>query len=459
MDDLTQAIADFAADFDPDEMSPAAVQAMIDHILDAYGCALAGFEEESSRIARSLAGEARPGVSVIGLAAPAPPEQAAFANAVMVRCLDFNDTFNSRTGGHPSDMAPGIMAAVEMAGLSGRAVIHGLFVAYEVFGALADAMPLRDLGVDQGAFVSVACAAGIASCLGLDAAAAANAISLAITTSVPLRVARSGRLSPWKGCATPHAVMNAVFVVRLAAQGMSGPPEPFRGIDGFLELVGAPLDLGEIGRPVEGLSVVERTGIKFRPVEWCAQAPVEIFVGLADRLAPDEISSITVAGYEFMLKEIGGGRGDAKEKWDPRTRETADHSLAYLIAVALSDGEVTLDSFRPERFLDPALRPLMQKISVIEDPATRGRFPARQPVRITITLNDGRILEESCEFASGHPMNPAGAEAIDAKFRRLAGGLLGAPGAARLLSLLRRLDRMPDLVELTAVLRAVPGKN
>ncbi len=117
MDDLTQAIADFAVGFNPDDMSEAAVQAMTDHIIDAYGCALAGFDEQPARIARSLASAAGPGASVIGLARPATPEQAAFANAVMVRCLDFNDTFNSRTGGHPSDMLAGIVAMAEMAGL------------------------------------------------------------------------------------------------------------------------------------------------------------------------------------------------------------------------------------------------------------------------------------------------------------------------------------------------------
>ncbi|MDP6172849.1 MAG: MmgE/PrpD family protein [Rhodospirillales bacterium] len=418
MDDITRAIAGFAAGVEPGNISPAARQAMVDHIVDAYGCALAGIDEEPSRIARAMAPEAHPGASIIGMANPAPPAQAAFANGVMIRCLDFNDTFNSRTGGHPTDMLAGIMVTAEMAGLPGSAVIDGLFAAYEVFGALADAMPLRGLGVDQGAFISVAAAAGIAACLGLDEVRAGQAISLAITSAVPLRVAHAGDLSPWKGCAIPHAVMNAVLVSDMAARGMTGPGQPFRGIDGFLELVGVDLELGEIGCLVEGRSVVERTGLKFRPVEWCAQAPVELFVRLAaEGLKPGGIAAIDIEGCGFMVNEIGGGRGDGAAKWDPQTRETADHSLAYLIAVAITDGEVTLDSFHPERFSDPALRPLMQKISVSEDPESSAIFPARQPVRITITLKDGQVLEEGCEFAAGHPMNTAGPEAIDAKFK------------------------------------------
>lgn len=459
MDDITDAIAEFATGFRLDALDASVIHTLVGHMVDAFGCAVAGLGEAPAGIARSLAAEAgagASGASVIGLAGRGPAEHAAFANATLVRCLDFNDTFNSRTGGHPSDMMPGILAAAEIAGRPGGAVVQGVFVAYEVFGALADRVPLRDLGIDQGAFVSVACAAGIASCLGLERAAAANAVSLALTTSMPLRVARSGELTQWKGAATPHAVMNAVFVTGLAARGMQGPPRPFRGVDGFIDLLGVPFELDGLGRPVDGRWVVERTGIKFLPVEWCAQAPVALFLGLASRLDMDGIDAIKIAGYEFMVKEIGGGRGDAGEKWDPQTRETADHSLPYLIAVALADGEVTLDSFQPARVADPALRPLMQRIRVVEDPASSRLHPARQPVGVTIRLKDGQVLEETCEFAPGHPENPASPAAIEAKFRRLTADVLDDAAARRLLSLLGDLPVLADLDDLTAALRAVP---
>lgn len=461
MDDITNALATYATGFDSASLSPETVNTALDHIIDAFGCAVAGFEEEPAVIARAMAAETQApdtGASVFGLGSKCAPDHAAFANAVMMRCLDFNDTFNSLTGGHPSDMIPAILTAAEISGRDGRAFIGGVFVAYEVFGALAAVVPLRDLGIDQGVFVAVASAAGMASAMGLDPETTAKAISLAVTTTVPLRVARAGALSAWKGCATPHAVMNGVFVTRLAVRGMEAPPHPFSGEQGFFERVGAPFDLGHLGQPVDGRSVIERTAIKFLPVEWCAQAPVELFLELGKRIDWADIEEISVAGYKFMYDEIGGGRGDGPEKWDPKTRETADHSLAYILAVTLMDGEMSLDSFRPERVLDPDLRPLMQKISVHVDPATRDLKAPRQPVRFTIRLKGGEVIEETCEYPFGHPMRPAGSDLVSEKFLKLAGRVVDGDAAAEMLSDLRRLENMPDFGELTAAMRTLPAR-
>jgi 2-methylcitrate dehydratase len=351
------------------------------------------------------------------------------------------------TGGHPSDMVPALLAAAEVAGLSGRKLIDGTFVAYEVFGCLADQVPLREHGIDQGALLSVGVAAAISAMLGYSRAQAANAVSLAITTTHPLRSSRAGELAVWKGCATAHACANGVMVTRLAARGMEGPPNPFRGIDGFLQHLPIDIRTDRLGRA----QAVERTGIKFLPVEWGAQAPVELFMELRKRIKLDDIREIAIAGSDFMVKEIGGGRGDAKEKWDPQTRETADHSLPYLLAVTLMDGEVTLDSFTPERVGDPALRPLMRKMKVVLNPEVRDLKWPRQPMRIIMTLNDGRTIEESCEYALGHPMRPGSRAMIDAKFDKLTGG------AAALRAQFRSLAEAAKLDELMAALRAVPA--
>lgn len=464
MDDLTRKLAEYAVSFRPESLSAATVETVTDHILDVIGCAIAGIEESPARIARAVAQESegvRAGSSVIGLAGKVPTEQAAFCNAVMSRCLDYNDTFNgNRTGGHPSDMLAGILAPAERAGLAGRTVIDGLFVAYEVFGALADEVALRDYAVDQGAFLSVAVACGIAATHGFTLEQAANAVSLAITTTMPLRASRSGELSGWKGCATAHAVGNAVAVARLAERGMQGPPHPFRGVDGFLQRLPVSLTLDRLGQPNDGKTIMDRTAIKFRPVEWGAQASVELFLKLRDRAPVDKIKSIDVWAYEFLVKEIGGGRNDAKEKWDPQTRETADHSLPYLLAVALMDGDVTLDSFAPDRVLDPKLRPLMQKMTVTLDPATKALPPHRQPVRFKIVLSDGTVIEEACEYPLGHPLNPdpEGREAVYAKFRKLTEPVLGGTASARLLSRLRRLAGLPHVNELMSDLRDVPTR-
>ena len=213
------------------------------------------------------------GASVIGLGALCTPESAAFVNSCMVRSLDFNDTYNSKSGGHPSVIFPGVLAVAEVNRLAGPDVIHGMYVAAEVYGALCDAVSLRDHGWDAGAFVSVACAAGVASILDLTQEMVAHAVSLSITSGVPLGVIRAGTLSAWKGCAEGHAVMNGVLLTRLAAHGITGPARPFYGVKGFPDKVARPLELGEVGGLRDGKTVLERTAIKFLPVQWSAQAP------------------------------------------------------------------------------------------------------------------------------------------------------------------------------------------
>ncbi|MBT4115385.1 MAG: MmgE/PrpD family protein [Rhodospirillaceae bacterium] len=459
MDDITTTIANYATGFDIDSLAPETLATIIDHIVDGMGCAIAGYAEQPAAIARSMAAEtagAEVGASVFGAAAFSAPDHAAFANAVMMRCLDFNDTFNALTGGHPSDMIAGILTAAEISRADGRKFIGGVHVAYEVFGALAAVIPLRNLGIDQGVFLAIATAAGMGHTMGLDQATTANAISLGVTTTVPLRASRAGALSAWKGCATPHSVMNAVFVTRLAMRGMEAPPNPFSGEQGLFERLGAPFEMGHLGATVDSRSVIERTAIKFLPVEWCAQAPVELFLELRKRIDWRDIEAIDVFGYEFLYNEIGGGRNDGPEKWDPKTRETADHSLAYILAVTLVDGEISLESFDLERVEDPALRPLMQKISVSVDPATLELESPRQPVRFEICLKNGDIIEEACEYPFGHPMNPAGSAMVSEKFMALAERTVDADAAVDLLSILRELADDSDLGQLTNAMRKLP---
>jgi 2-methylcitrate dehydratase len=458
MDDVTTAIGSFVAESRSKTIRPEAADAVLMHMVDAFGCAIAATGLEPCRIAKAVAGAGRAasGASVIGLTTLCTPELAAFANSCMVRSLDFNDTYNSKSGGHPSVIFPGVLAVAEVNRLAGRDVLRGVFVASEVYGALCDAVSLRDHGWDAGAFVSVACAAGVASVLHLSAEATAHAVSLSISSGIPLGVIRAGTLSAWKGCAEGHAVMNGVLLTRLAAQGMTGPARPFQGVTGFLEQVARPLELGEIGGLRDGKSVLERTAIKFLPVQWSAQAPVELFLRLRRGIVLEDIESITISGYDFLLKSVGGGRNDAAEKWDPQTRETADHSLAYLAAVALTDGAVTLDSYRPERVGDATLRPLMRKITIVENPATRGLPPGRQPVDVVVVLRGGRTVREHCEFPHGHVANPPTPGEVDDKFMELAGRVLDRHRASAMLTLLRGLPAQPDLTGLTAALRSCP---
>ena len=236
-DATLQAIAEFAVRTRYEDIHPAAVRATIRCHIDAVGCAAGGFDSDPCRIARALCAQypVAEGMSAFGVSAKVLPDYAVFSNSSHTRQLDFNDVFSGRVvgGGHPSYMVAAIFGAVELRGGTGKDVIAGLYAAYEVFGAIADTYPIRGRGFDQGANLAVSTAAGLGCVLELSSVQIINAISLALTAGLPLRVVRAGELSHWKGCAAAHATMVSTFVTRLAQAGMTGPPAVFTGTDGF----------------------------------------------------------------------------------------------------------------------------------------------------------------------------------------------------------------------------------
>lgn len=457
----TRALASLAVNVKFEHLTRTAVEATKRHLIDALGCALGAIDAKPAAIARRLCPAVTDddAASAIGLACRTTPEHAAFANTCMVRYLDFNDT---GIGGHPSDMMAAVLALAEPRHASGRAVITAINAAYEAFAGLRyGGFSPRRCNIDQ-IQCALGAAVGAAKMHRLSEEQAANAVSLALTPNVPLRVTRTGALSQWKGCATAHGAMMAVLAARWAGAGLTGPPRPFEGVGGLCELlrIEAP-DLERIGTPVEGLSAIEATGLKVFPAEYSAQGPVALALKLREKCRLDDIERIDVALHWGGWHEIGGGQGDRDDKWNPASREAADHSLAYLVAVALVDGTVSLESFAEARLGDPRLRKLMQRITVSEDPElTRrhaGALPS-WPSTIEIVLKSGERLREQTQFPRGHPRNPLADDELAQKFFALSDGVIARDSAQRLVDTLWSLDSLPDIGVLTDQLRAIrPG--
>jgi 2-methylcitrate dehydratase len=275
--------------------------------------------------------------------------------------------------------------------------------------------------------MGVATALGVGKLLRLDPQQMANAVSLAVVPNVPLRVTRTGVLSMWKGCATAAAVRNAVFAASLAREGMTGPDEPFEGSTALWEQVTGPFEVLLPANP-DGRMVVEISHLKQFPAEAHSQA----FLGVVPKIrawAPlDEIASIHIDTYWQAFHEIGSHPA----RWDPHSRETADHSLPYLVAAALVDGQISLASFTDERIRDPELRPLMARITVSEDPAFTAAFrPAGQGIsgvpkgRVRVRTRSGEELVEEVGYPRGHVQNRMARADIDAKLDVVAEPMLG----------------------------------
>lgn len=441
MDATTEYLSDYAFRLGDGELSADAVHQVKRTLIDTLGCGVGALDGEPALIARRLAARVQgdPAARLLGTRQRTSLDMAAFANTVLVRYLDCNDTYAARGTGHPSDMIPAVLAAAEGRGASGRAAITAIAAAYEVFCRMADAVPLQ--GWDQGLFVGIATACGAGKVLGLDRAALGHAVSIAITSGVPLGVSRIGELSMWKGCATAAAVRTGVFAAQLAADGMTGPPAPFEGRDGLWQHLGleAP-KWGPFGGGAEPFRITA-TSFKAYPSVVHTQGPIGLALELRPRVAPGQIASVHVATYHDAVRRTAS----EGEKWDPRTRETADHSMPYLVAAAFQDGAVTPATFAPARIQDPSLRPLIRTLTIVEDPDFTRRYPAEACTRMEVTTTDGRRLTAETSHPKGHRANPLTDAEVEAKFRGLASTALAVDARARVLSHVWDLDKAPTL--------------
>ena len=444
MDATARFLSAYAASLHDRDLPPEAVHESRRRILDSVGCALGAYAAEPCRIARELAPEMKGGdaARMLGGGRPTTPEMAAFANTVMIRYLDCNDSFVSPGGGHPSDMLPAVLAAAEVAGASGRAAVTALVLAYEIYGQCAARFATREQGWDQGLFIGPASACAAGKVLGLPEPQLAHAMSMTAVSQVPLGQTRVGELSMWKGCATAMAVRNGVFAALLARGGLEGPPEPFEGRYGLFEQVTGELRLDGFGDAGAGVPFkLNDTSIKYFPAQIHTQAGAAMALELRDELKLDDVERIRIETYGVAVRNAAG----EPEKWDPRTRETADHSLPYVVAVALTDGAVTSASFDGRRIGDPCLRPLMGKVEVSEDPEATRNYPAQQRARMEIELRSGRRLTRSADYPKGHSRNPLTDSELERKFLGLTSDVLSRERQASLLERLWRFDELENL--------------
>ena len=409
-------------------------------VIDTLGCGVGAFDAEPCLIARKMAlrAAAKTGAQVLGTATRTLPELAAFANGVMMRYLDGNDSYPGG-GGHASDAISAVLAAADMRGANGRDVITAVTAAYDVFYNLYTAARMRDQGWDHVFYIAVASAAGAAKVLNLDHAQTVNALALAITPNLALEVTRRGHLSMWKGAAGGNASRNGIFAALLAAEGMTGPEQAIEGTHGLWHVAGK-FDIAPFPGTGSPFRIVQAS-LKFFLSEYHSLAPIEAAVDLHRQLAGAEIAAVTIHTYAFAYQEIG----NEPEKWHPTTRETADHSLPFIIAAVLIDGRFSDEIFSPQRLADPRIHALADRIKVEEDPELSRQFPEKVPSRIEVMTVDGRKKIATVEYPRGHFRNPMTDKEVDAKFIDLATRVLSRRQSNKLLSLLWNLDGQDNL--------------
>jgi 2-methylcitrate dehydratase len=449
LDKLTETMAAYALSLRYEDITPEALHATKRLLVDTFACAIGAYDSEPVRIARRIAGRQSsvPPARVWGSGAASSVQAAAFVNGVMVRYLDFNDTYMSKEASHPSDMFAAILAVCEARGLGGREALRALVTACEIEMALADSCNLFNKGYDHGLYIGLGTAAGVGQAMSLTQEQMGNAIALACTPYVPTRQTRSGELTMWKGCAAPASASFAIAAAELAGEGMTGPTEAFHGRHGIFDQVTGPFELAPLAAR-GGPFAAERSGIKYLPTEYNSQLPLYLILQLRKKVAWEEIERIHVDTYHFTYTEIGS----EPEKWRPTTRETADHSLPYMLAVTLMDGDISVASFDEERIRDPRLPALMDRITISEDAEFSRRYPETMDCRIEVTAKDGRRFVEQGTHPKGHAKNPMTDAEVEEKYWKLCDGRLGRSGAQALLDAVWRLEKM-DTGALTALVR------
>ncbi|HEU4753758.1 MAG TPA: MmgE/PrpD family protein [Armatimonadota bacterium] len=417
MPTLARRLAEYAASVRFEDLPAPVVHEVKRRVLDSLGCAWGAYGSDVGQIARAVAtgSESRPGSSVLGLVHSAVPELAAFANGALVRYLDFNDTYLSLEPAHPSDNIPACLAAAEAAGADGRALIAAIALAYEVQCRLCDAASIRARRWDHVTYGCFSTALAAGKLLGLGVEALEQAVNLAGVNSAAMRQTRVGQLSMWKGCAFANAARNGVFAARLAALGMTGPEEIFEGPMGFFQQVSGPfeLEIEKWGPP----RMIRETSIKFWPAEYHSQSAIDAALSVRQEVGDvSNIRKIEILSFDAAVDIIGS----EPEKWHPTTRETADHSMPYCVAVALLDGQVGLAQFDEARILRPDVQELMQKITITRDADLTERYPEGIPNRLEIATWQGQTLTREVTHPRGHARNPMTDEEVSAKFRSLA---------------------------------------
>ncbi len=412
-------LAAFVARATWDDLSPDAVDALKIHVLDSLGCAIgAQGAEPITSIREHLAEFGGRGLATLIGGGRTAPDRAAFWNSALVRYLDFNDGYlASGETCHPSDNLGAVLAASEYAGRSGKDLLLALAVAYQVQCRLSDVAPVRARGFDHVTQGVYALAAGLSKALALDAERAANAIGMCGAAFNALRVTRTGALSNWKGLAFANAAFGATHAAFLAKRGITGPREVFEGHKGFMDAIAGSFDIDWMK---EDLERVRRTILKRYNAEIHAQAALEAVLDLrrAYAIVPGNVERVELDIFEVAYHIIGGG--EEGDKRLVRTKEEADHSLPYMIAVALLDGEVMPRQYEAERIVRGDVQGLLQRVEVRPREDLTQRFPEEHACRVAVILKDGRRLEAEKWDYEGFHSRPMRWDTVRQKFDRLA---------------------------------------
>jgi len=441
---------------------------IVNRIIDNAGVAVAGLARHpvANARAQALAHPHAGGATVFGMPRNerVACEWAAWANASAVRELDFHDTFLSIDMNHPGDMIPAIVAVGQQCGANGQDLLRGIATAYEIDVCLAKSICLHEHRIDHLPHIAAGMVAGIGAMLRLPVEVIYQALNHIVHVTITTRQSRKGEISTWKAHAPAHAAKLAVEAVDRAMRGETSPSPIYEGDDSIIAwLLDGPDAVYTINLPEAGESKrgILETYTKAYSAEIHSQALIDLAFRMRSRIADlSRVAQIVIHASRYTHRIIGTGSGDP-QKFDPQaTRETLDHSVMYIFAVALEDGRWHhVDSYLPARAARASTVRLWKCSRTVEDPEWTRRYHARAPneralgARVVVTMADGSTMEDEIAFADAHSYGakPFGRNEYIGKFQTLASDFAESAERERFLAAALALPTMPSgaLQELT----------
>jgi 2-methylcitrate dehydratase len=421
-------------------------------IVDSLGCGIGAYNAQPVKISRKIAETARneKGATLFGTRRKTMPALAAFVNGIMVRYFDYNDTYLSKEPAHPSDNIGPCMSVAEAQDATGKDLLLSIILAYEIQCRLCDAADIRHRGWDHVCYGLASTALAAGKLMDLDVDKLTQAVNLALNSHITMRQVRAGELSMWKGCSFANAARNGVFSAALAREGMTGPSPIFEGEMGFFKEVSGPfkINTNDFGGR-KGTFKIADTYLKFFPAEIHSQTSIWAALDARKEIKnPDDIASLEIASHEAGYTILGRD----PEKWNPMTKETADHSLPYIVAMALLEGKIDNSTYGEKKFRDPKTLEFLRKITVVEDKELSAKYPEAVANRITVKLSSGKIISKQVDYHKGHPKNPMTDREVEEKFERLTKSYLTKPQSRRILDGIWQLEKIKDLTKIISLL-------
>src|SRR6202166_479800 len=452
---ITATMSRWAASLEYKHLSQDAVYQAKRFLLDSVGCALGGYQQHDVIIALEVLKEiaGRGPATVIGTGEKIDAVSASLANALMIRCMDYNDIYGKQDPSHPSDIFPAALAGCERAKSDGKELIVGLVLGHEFEMRFCEAAfpGIRERGWHHATLTAFVSPMVAGRAIHLSWEQIQHAIGISASRHATLGAVTAGKLTMMKNTVDPMATQSGVLAALLAEKGYTGPEHVVDGKEGLTHCFGPSWKLNLLTDGLGESWRITQCGMKAFPTEALTHPPISAVLDIvkSNDLKPEQVEKVQVRSLARAADILSD-----PSKYDPRSKETADHSLPYVIAAAIAERQVTPVQFEMKKIMAPTIRAQLKKVEVIADPEIEKVFPALQRVIVNITTTDGRKFSKQLDYPKGDPRNPLSDAEVEEKFAALAEGVLSESAQKKLKNAIWNLEKIGSVSKLMALMKA-----